>query len=153
MLVLTGDWLCQFLRSCSLHFYYMLHLRLSCFARTALLINVYVSMVLALRSICDGDEFRNIANEIICIMWGKVRQVLSHLHNLLLSTQSLIKNENINQRQGSYKTIEKPTIATESPAPQELLEVLHLLINRSRSAERLGLIRISGRTSGICCLA
>ena len=64
------------------------------FYPTALLINVYVSMVLALRSICDGDEFRNIATGIICIIWGKVRQVLSHLHNLRLSTQSLIKNEN-----------------------------------------------------------
>ena len=39
--------------------------------------------------------------------------------------------------------MEKPTIATESPAPQELLDVHHLLTNRSRSAERLELIRIS----------
>ena len=72
----------------------MLHLMLSFFAGTALFINVYVSIVLALRSICNGDEFRNIATGKSAQCGGKVRQVLSHLRNLLLSTRSLIKNEN-----------------------------------------------------------
>ena len=85
MLALTGDCV-SFSGSVfctSTIFYHMLHLSFF-FSRNALLINVYVSMVLVLRSLCNGDEITNIANGNASHLQNveKSGRILSDLRNL-----------------------------------------------------------------------